>query len=123
MIVFLLKRLARGLLTIFLVVAFAFVVLRLTSDPAVVALGPDAPPEAIAAVRRAWGLDQPVWLQFFYYLGEILQGNFGRSLLNGAEVLPMVTARIVVTLKIMVPALIMVIVPKFAALTPWISTR
>ncbi|WP_417722899.1 ABC transporter permease [Salipiger sp.] len=103
---FVVKRLLRGLITIFLVVAFAFVALRTTSDPAVVALGPDAPPEAIAAFRLAWGLDQPIWLQFFYYIGGLLQGDFGRSLLSGAEVLPLVASRILITLKIMAPALL-----------------
>ena len=106
MLLFILKRVARGLLTILLVVAFAFIALRVSSDPAVVALGPDAPPEAIVAFRKAWGLDQPIWLQFFYYLGGLARGEFGRSLLSGAEVLPLVASRILVTLKIMAPALL-----------------
>lgn len=106
MLIFLARRLARALLTILLVVAFAFVALRLTSDPAVVVLGPDAPPKAIAAFRVAWGLEKPLWEQFFYYIAGLMRGDFGRSLLNGADVLPLVAARVLVTLEIMVPSLI-----------------
>ncbi|MFI5014909.1 MAG: ABC transporter permease [Hyphomicrobiales bacterium] len=110
MLLFALHRIARALLTILIVVAFAFVVLRLSSDPALVILGPDAPPDAVAAFRRAWGLDQPVWQQFLLYIAGILRGDFGRSLLNGADVLPLVLERVPATLEIMLPALIMSIV-------------
>jgi peptide/nickel transport system permease protein len=105
MLLFALNRVARALLTILIVVAFAFVVLRLSSDPALVILGPDAPPDAVAAFRKAWGLDQPLWLQFLLYVAGILRGDFGRSLLNGADVLPLVMERVPATLEIMLPAL------------------
>ncbi len=89
-------------------VAFAFVVLRLSSDPALVILGPDAPPEAIAAFRKAWGLDAPLWQQFLLYMAGLLRGDFGRSLLNGAQVLPLVLERVPATLEIMLlPALLL----------------
>jgi len=46
-------RIARAMLTIALVVTFAFVVLRLSGDPALIIMGPEAPPEVIAAFRKA----------------------------------------------------------------------
>jgi len=107
MLNFFLRRLARAVLTILIVVAAAFVALRTTSDPAVVVLGPDAPPEAIAAFRHAWGLDRPIPIQFVEYLRQILQGHFGKSMLDGADALAKVGARVAVTLEIMVPALIL----------------
>ena len=55
MLIFAFKRLARALLTIFIVVIFAFVTLRLTSDPTLVVLGPDAPADSIAAFRWRGG--------------------------------------------------------------------
>src|SRR5690606_22698774 len=54
MLRFLASRLARALLTIAMVVTFAFVVLRLSGDPALLIMSVDAPPEAIAAFRAAW---------------------------------------------------------------------
>ena len=56
MLRFLLTRLLRAAVTIVLVVTFAFVVLRLSGDPAQIIMGADAPPEAVEAFRTAWGL-------------------------------------------------------------------
>ena len=56
-------RLLRALLTIFLVVTFAFFVLRLSGDPALLIMSVDAPPESVEAFRKSWGLDQPIWMQ------------------------------------------------------------
>ncbi|MBT9382331.1 ABC transporter permease [Pseudooceanicola sp. CBS1P-1] len=107
---FLIRRLLRAVLTILIVVVAAFVALRTTSDPAMVILGPDAPPDALAAFRKAWGLDQPLVIQFASYAWQILHGEFGKSMLDGADVLQKVTARVGVTLEIMVPALILGVV-------------
>lgn len=102
---FLLLRLARALVTIILVVTFAFVVLRLSGDPAQIILGPEAPPEAIAAFRKAWGLDDPIWLQYLHYFGAIAQGELGRSMRDGRAAIVLVTERIPITLALTVPAL------------------
>ncbi len=55
MLRFLMVRGVRAFVTILLVVTFAFVVLRMSGDPAQIIMGPDAPPEAIAAFRKNWG--------------------------------------------------------------------
>ena len=105
MLSFLVKRLARALLTILIVVGLAYTILRWSGDPALVILGPDAPPEAVLAFRQAWGLDRPVWIQFLRYIAAILRGDLGHSMLNGAEVMPLVLGRVPATLTIMLPAL------------------
>ena len=102
---FALHRLIRASLTLLIVVALAFFILRLSADPAVVILGPDAPPAAVSAFREAWGLDRALPIQFLEYLRAILHGDFGRSMLNGAPVLPLVLERVPTTLEIMLPAL------------------
>jgi peptide/nickel transport system permease protein len=107
---FVLHRLVRAALTILIVVAIAFCVLRLSADPAAVILGPDAPPAAMAAFRHEWGLDRPLWMQFGFYIGALLRGDFGRSMINGATVLPLVLSRLPATLSIMVPALLLAII-------------
>jgi len=109
MLGFVLRRLARAALTMLIVVAIAFAVLRLSADPATVILGPDAPPAAIAAFRHAWGLDRPLWMQFGFYIAALLDGDFGRSMINGATVLPLVLNRVPTTLSIMLPALLLAI--------------
>ncbi|SFL33508.1 ABC transporter permease [Methylobacterium pseudosasicola] len=105
MLRFLLIRLGRALLTIALVVTFAFVVLRLSGDPALIIMSVDAPPEAIAAFRKAWGLDDPIWLQYLHYFAAIGQGELGLSMRSGRPALDLVVERIPATLALTLPAL------------------
>ena len=107
MLRYLALRLARGALTIVLVVTFAFVVLRLSGDPAMTIMSPDAPPAAIAAFRHAWGLDQPVWVQYLRYFGAIMQGELGQSMRDGRPAITLVAERIPATLALTIPALLL----------------
>lgn len=105
MLRFVLARLARAALTIAMVVTFAFIVLRLSGDPAQIIMGADAPPEAIDAFRTAWGLDEPIWVQYLSYFWAILQGDLGRSMRDGREAIVLVAERIPATLALTLPAL------------------
>ena len=98
-------RIGRAALTIVLVVTFAFVVLRLSGDPALMIMGPEAPPEVIAAFRKAWGLDDPIWMQYFDYFGAIAQGELGRSMRDGRPAIALVLERIPATLLLTLPAM------------------
>jgi len=100
-------RVARAMLTIALVVTFAFIVLRLSGDPALIIMGPEAPPEVIAAFRKAWGLDDPIWIQYFDYFGAIARGELGRSMRDGRPAIQLVLERIPATLALTIPALIL----------------
>lgn len=100
------SRLFRALVTVFLVMTFAFVVLRMSGDPAQIMLGPDAPQESINAFRKAWGLDDPLWLQYISYLKGILSFDFGVSMRDKASAIDLVLQRISATLQITIPALI-----------------
>lgn len=100
-------RIARAMLTIALVVTFAFVVLRLSGDPALIIMGPEAPPEVIAAFRKAWGLDEPIWVQYLDYFGAIARGELGRSMRDGRAAIELVAERIPATLILTLPALLL----------------
>ena len=106
MIRFIALRLGRALLTIAMVVSFAFVVLRLSGDPAMLMLSAEAPAEAIAAFRHAWGLDQPLWMQFLDYCVNILHGDLGQSMRDGRPAAALVWERVPATLVLTVPALL-----------------
>jgi peptide/nickel transport system permease protein len=99
-------RLLRAGFTIAMVVTFAFVVLRLSGDPAQIIMGADAPPEAVDAFRAAWGLDEPILVQYFSYFGAILQGDLGRSMRDGRDAIVLVAERIPATLALTLPALL-----------------
>jgi peptide/nickel transport system permease protein len=107
MLRFLLLRLGRAALTIALVVTFAFVVLRLSGDPALLIMSVDAPPEAVAAFRKSWGLDEPLWRQYLDYFAAIAKGDLGRSMRDGRDAVVLVAERIPATLALTVPALLM----------------
>jgi len=102
---FLSLRFGRALLTMVLVVTFAFVVLRLAGDPALLILNIDAPAEAIAAFRRAWGLDRPLWAQYLAYIGHVLHGDLGQSMRDGRPAAAVVLERLPATLLLTLPAL------------------
>lgn len=106
MLTFIASRLFRALITVFLVMTFAFVVLRMSGDPAQIMLGPDAPQESIDAFRKAWGLDDPIWLQYLSYLKGILSFDFGISMRDKAPAIDLVLQRVPATLQITIPALI-----------------
>ncbi|WP_161993722.1 ABC transporter permease [Muricoccus nepalensis] len=107
MLRFLGLRLARALLTLVLVVTFAFVVLRLSGDPALLILSADAPPEAVAAFRQAWGLNDPIWQQYLRYFAAIFRGDLGQSMRDGRPAVELVAERIPATLALTLPALLM----------------
>jgi peptide/nickel transport system permease protein len=106
MIRFVASRLARAALTIAMVVTFAFVVLRMSGDPAQIIMGADAPPEAVDAFRAAWGLDEPIWVQYLSYFWAIVQGDLGRSMRDGRDAIVLVAERIPATLALTLPALV-----------------
>lgn len=101
------SRLARAFVTVLLVVTFAFVVLRLTGDPAIEILSADATPEQLAAFRAAWGLNDPIWIQFLQYLRQVFTGDLGSSMRDGRDAFTVVVERIPVTLMITMPALLL----------------
>src|SRR3989440_11142829 len=76
----------------------------LPGDLATTILGDQATPENLAALRHDMGLDQPVWLRYFGWLGNVLQGDLGRSFRTGQTVLQAVTERLPVSFELMILA-------------------
>jgi peptide/nickel transport system permease protein len=106
MLSYALTRLFRATLTILLVMTFAFIVLRLSGDPAAIMLGPDAPTDSVDAFRAEWGLDDPIWKQYFAYLKSIAQLDFGVSMRDRSPAINLVLERVPATLALTVPTLI-----------------
>src|ERR1700754_3054862 len=79
----------------------------LPGDLAYVILGDQATPEKVAARRADMGLDQPIWWRFLSWLGNVLQGDFGRSFRTGQTVLQAVSERLPISLELMVLAQIL----------------
>jgi peptide/nickel transport system permease protein len=91
--------------TLLLVALIVFAILRaVPGDPAQIMAGDLASPEAVAALRARMGLDQPLPLQFLTWLGHVLHGDFGASIMTGEPVLPAMLKRLEVTAQIVLPA-------------------
>ena len=82
-------------------VAFiAFVLFQYVGDPVVFLLGQDAKPDQIAQLRADLGLDQPFFVQFWHFLLNAVQGEFGLSLRQGAKVSRLIAERFPATLEL-----------------------
>ena len=101
-----LRRLVLGFPALFGVIAVSFALTRLLpGDPAVYFAGAAPTPEAIADLRRTLLLDRPLPQQFAAYLGDLLHGNLGRSLVTGQPVLQDLSTRFPATLELTLTAI------------------
>ncbi|MFS2327849.1 ABC transporter permease [Brucella sp. H1_1004] len=110
MAVYLLKRIFALVPVLLLVSVFVFLLLRLTpGDPAAILAGDAATTEQLERIREAMGLNEPILTQYFTWMGNILQGDLGVSLISGVPVLDMVSQRIGPTISIAVLTIIIAV--------------
>lgn len=94
MLKFAFSRLLSAIPTLFIVSIAVFGLVRLIpGDPASLMLGDLADADMLAEARSAMGLDRPIPVQFAIWLGNVVQGDLGRSVLNGQPVLDLVLQR------------------------------
>ena len=82
----------------------------LPGDLATTILGDQATPEKVAALRAQMGLDLPIWQRYGLWLWDVLHGNLGRSFRTGETVWDAVTARLPVSLELMVIGVVLALV-------------
>ncbi|MGP1394199.1 MAG: ABC transporter permease [Inquilinaceae bacterium] len=88
-----------------------FVIARvLPGDPVGLAAGPNATREEIEALAREFGLDRPVWVQYWDYLSGLAQGDFGVSIFTRRPVAQDLAAYLPATLELVFSALVLAIV-------------
>lgn len=108
MLEYLLRRLALAIPTLILAMTAVFVLARIVpGDPALVILGDQASAEALSALRERLGLDQPLFTQYLHFLGGILQGDLGTSLVTGKSVWADVLSAIFHTIELTAAAIIL----------------
>jgi peptide/nickel transport system permease protein len=107
---------------LFTISTVLFFLLRQAGDPAYVLGGATATPEQLDAIREQYGLDRPLFSQYLSYLWNLLQLDFGASLMSGDPALQAVLARFPQTLQLALMAILLSIaiaVPVGA----WIGAR
>ncbi|MCZ4060794.1 ABC transporter permease [Pantoea sp. LMR881] len=95
------RRVGAGILTLLIVSAVVFFITSLLpGDAAQMILGQNATPETVAALRQQLGLDQPLLMRYFSWLGGMLQGDFGTSFASHLPVSQLVAQRIPATFEL-----------------------
>src|SRR5499426_466560 len=99
--VYILRRLLGIVPTVLMITLVVFVMMRsIPGDPVVALLGDAYTEEDAIKARHEYGLDKPVLVQYFIWLGKLVQGDWGASILSGRPVLHDVIFRLPVTLEL-----------------------
>ncbi|MGE5257096.1 MAG: ABC transporter permease [Hyphomicrobiales bacterium] len=101
MIQYILKRLTMLIPVLLGVTVVSFALLHIVpGDPAVLLAGEDANPDFIEAVRKEYGFDQPLYIQYFRFVSNAVQGDFGISIRNREPVIDLLMQRFAFTVQL-----------------------
>jgi peptide/nickel transport system permease protein len=95
---FALRRLVQLVVVLVAISTLLFFLLRLSGDPAALLVGDNADAESLARIRASLGLDQPLYIQYFRFLGSLARLDFGRSIVARQDAMGLVLARFPYTL-------------------------
>lgn len=102
---FLLTRMLQALFTLWVVSVVVFGSARLTGGPELAMLPPDALPEQRQAFKQAYGLDQPVLVQYWRWISRAVHGDLGKGIQHKIAVSELIGPRLVNSLKLAVVAI------------------
>ncbi|MEH5097180.1 glutathione ABC transporter permease GsiC [Atlantibacter hermannii] len=113
---YVIKRLLGLIPTLFIVAVLVFLFVHLLpGDPARLIAGPEADAQVIDMVRSQLGLDKPLWSQFLHYMGNVLQGDFGDSLVSRRPVSEEIASRFMPTLWLTLASMVWAVLFGLAA--------
>ena len=107
---FILRRLLQAIVVMVSVGFIAFLLFQYVGDPVLILLGQDATQEQIRQLRADLGLDQPFFVQFWHFLLNAAQGEFGLSLRQGAKVSRLLGERFPATFELALVAAVLALV-------------
>ncbi|KIZ34386.1 MULTISPECIES: ABC transporter permease [Rhodopseudomonas] len=111
MLGYLIRRVLAAIPVMGVVALFVFLLLRLTpGDPAAIIAGDMATPEQLDRIRTTLGLNEPLYTQFFTWIGRLLHGDLGISLISQVPVLQMISRRIEPTVAVALSTIILAVV-------------
>ena len=91
---FIVRRVVYSFISLLLLALIIFLVIRLTGDPAVLFAEPGASPDDLATIRERFGLDRPVWVQFWSFVANLASGDLGQSFYYRTPVLDLYLSRL-----------------------------
>ena len=108
---YILQRLLAAIPVMGFVALFVFLLLRLTpGDPAAIIAGDTATPEQLEAIRTSLGLNDPLFVQFYNWIKQLLKGDFGTSILSGKPVIELISARMEPTISLALTTIVLSVV-------------
>ena len=110
MLAFILRRLMQAVFVVVAMVVLVFFGTYVIGDPVWMMVPGDATIEQVEEVRRTFGFDQPVYVQFLHFLGDVVRGEFGRSYVHGTSAIALIVARMPATMELALAALILAVV-------------
>lgn len=110
---YILRRLVHTAVVLVGVTLVTFLLVRITGDPALAILGPDADPAQVQQLAHRLGLDGPLPVQYGRYLLALLHGDFGDSFIYGQAAFPLVLERLPATLELTGAAMLVMLVIAF----------
>ncbi|EJE3857563.1 glutathione ABC transporter permease GsiC [Escherichia coli] len=116
MLNYVIKRLLGLIPTLFIVSVLVFLFVHmLPGDPARLIAGPEADVQLIELVRQQLGLDQPLYLQFWHYITNAIQGDFGLSMVSRRPVADEIASRFMPTLWLTITSMVWAVLFGMAA--------
>ncbi|HEV2301307.1 MAG TPA: ABC transporter permease [Stellaceae bacterium] len=91
---FILRRSGYALVSLFLLSLTIFFFVRVTGDPAALLVEPGASPGDIAAIHHQFGLDRPLWVQYWLFMTSLAQGDLGQSFYYQVPVMSLYLSRL-----------------------------
>ncbi len=104
-----LRRTIQSVVVLFVMSLLVFCMINLVGDPVDMLVNPESLPDEIERVRRDFGLDQPVYVQYWEFLKGALSGDLGNSYVFGRPALTLMAERFPATLELAVCALIIAV--------------
>jgi ABC-type dipeptide/oligopeptide/nickel transport system permease component len=102
---FIIKRLGLAIVTLFLLSLTIFLLMRVTGDPAVLLAEPGASQADLDAIRKQFGLDQPLWIQYGSFITHLVRGDFGQSFYYRTDVFELYLSRLPASLLLATAAM------------------
>ncbi|WP_282937525.1 ABC transporter permease [Paenibacillus sp. RC67] len=103
---YLLKSILQFIPVLFLISLIVFLLVHVSGDPVTLMLPDTATAEDRAALTAALGLDQPLYIQYFKFIGQLVQGDFGKSFRYNEPALPIVLDRLPATFELAAAAMV-----------------
>jgi peptide/nickel transport system permease protein len=103
---FIIKRLGLALVSLFLLSVTIFLLMRVTGDPAVLLAEPGASAADLEAIRQQFGLNRPLWTQYFSFIAHLVRGDFGQSFYYRTDVFELYLSRLPASLLLASAAMI-----------------